>query len=137
MIETPGLLTPDQQIPLIFSAVLGYIVIFVTFGVAGLFYRAGVRNIAWSATTFDGQHQLLSDVSRTRYTWIAISNVLVTLLTFGLMRPWAAVRMARYTWQHTGVTFAGDVGELFGAIEAQGSAVGSEFMDFEGFDFGF
>ncbi|MGD9478005.1 UNVERIFIED_ORG: DUF898 domain-containing protein [Roseateles sp. XES5] len=137
MIETPGLLTPDQQIPLIFSAVLGYIVIFVTFGVAGLFYRAGVRNIAWSATTFDGQHRLLSDVSRTRYTWIAISNVLVTLLTFGLMRPWAAVRMARYTWQHTGVTFAGDVGELFGAIEAQGSAVGSEFMDFEGFDFGF
>ena len=111
--------------------------LFATFGIAGLFYRAGVRNIAWSATTFDGQHRLLSDVSRTRYTWIAISNVIVTLLTLGLMRPWAAVRMARYTWEHTGVTFTGDIGELFSRIEAQGSAVGSEFMDFEGFDFGF
>lgn len=137
MIETPGSLTPDEQVPLVFAAVIGYVLFFATFGVAGLFYRAGVRNIVWSATVFDGQHRLLSDVSRRRYTWIAISNVLVTILTLGLMRPWAAVRMARYTWEHTGVTFAGDVGELFGRIEQQGSAVGSEFMDFEGFDFGF
>ncbi len=137
MIETPGSLTPEQQIPLVISAVIGYVVLFATLGISGLFYRAGVRNIAWSATTFDGQHRMLSDVSRTRYTWIAISNVIVTLLTLGLMRPWAAVRMARYTWEHTGVTFVGDVGELFSKLEAQGSAVGAEFMDFEGFDFGF
>lgn len=137
MIETPGSLAPEQQVPLVFSIVIGYILLFATLGIAGLFYRAGVRNVAWSATAFDGRHRLLSDVSRTRYTWIAVSNVLVTILTLGLMRPWAAVRMARYTWEHTGVTFAGDVGELFSRIEEQGSAVGSEFMDFEGFDFGF
>lgn len=136
-IELPGSLTPDQQIPLVVSAVIGYIVLFATFGIASLFYRAGVRNVAWSATLFDGQHQLMSDVSRGRYTWIAISNVLVTIFTLGLMRPWAAVRMARYTWDHTGITFTGDVGELFSRIEEQGSAIGSEFMDFEGFDFGF
>ena len=137
MIETPGSLTPDQQIPLFFSIAIGYIVLFTTLGVAGLFYKAGVRNVTWSATTFDSQHTLMSDLSRTRYTWIAISNVLVTIFTLGLMRPWAAVRMARYTWAHTGVTFTSDVGELFSTLEAQGSAVGAEFMDFEGFDFGF
>lgn len=137
MIETPNLATVEQHYSLIISAVIGYIVLFATFGIAGLFYRAGVRNVAWTSTTFDGRHTLLSDVSRTRYTWIAISNVIITIITFGLMRPWAAVRMARYTYEHTGVNFAGDVGELFSNIEAQGSAVGSEFMDFEGFDFGF
>jgi uncharacterized membrane protein YjgN (DUF898 family) len=137
MIETPGALSPEQHIPLFIAGAIGYIVIFATFGIAGLFYRAGVRNIAWSATTFDGRHRLMSDVSRTRYTWIAISNVIVTILTLGLMRPWAAVRMARYTFEHTGVTFTGDIGELFSKIEEQGSAVGSEFMDLEGFDFGF
>ncbi|WP_440982925.1 YjgN family protein [Shinella sumterensis] len=114
-----------------------YIGFFVLFGVVGLFYRAAVRNIVWSATTFDGRHRLLSDMSRGRYIWIAVSNVIVTILTLGLMRPWAAVRLARYVYEHTGVTFVGDVGELFSAIEAQGSAVGAEFMDFEGFDFGF
>lgn len=137
MIESPDLLTPEQHVPLIISAIAGYVVLFASFGIAGLFYRAGVRNIAWSSTTFDGRHRLMSDVSRSRYSWIAISNLILTLLTLGLMRPWAAVRMARYGWEHTGVAFAGDVGELFGRIEAQGSAVGSEFMDFEGFDFGF
>jgi uncharacterized membrane protein YjgN (DUF898 family) len=137
MIETPGQLTPEEQVPVIASLFLGYVVLFASFGIAGLFYRAGVRNVAWSAATFDGGHRLSSDLSRTRYTWIAISNVIVTLITFGLMRPWAAVRLARYTWEHTGITFTGDVGELFSRIEEQGSAVGAEFMDFEGFDFGF
>ncbi|MCF3640814.1 DUF898 domain-containing protein [Rhizobium sp. TRM95111] len=137
MIETPGTLTPEQQIPLIASMVVGYIVLFAAFGIAGLFYRAGVRNIVWSSTTFDDRHRFMSDMSRMRFTWIAISNLIVTLLTLGLMRPWAAVRMARYTWQHTGVTIVGDIGALIGQIEQQGSAVGSEFMDIEGFDFGF
>jgi uncharacterized membrane protein YjgN (DUF898 family) len=137
MIETPGQLTPEEQVPVIASLFLGYVVLFASFGIAGLFYRAGVRNVAWSAATFDGGHRLSSDLSRTRYTWIAISNVIVTLITFGLMRPWAAVRLARYTWEHTGITFTGDVGELFSRVEEQGSAVGAEFMDFEGFDFGF
>ena len=73
--------------------VIGYIAFFSIFGVATLFYRAGVRNVAWSATTFDGKHQLTSDLSRGRYAWIAITNVIVTLFTLGLMRPWAAVRM--------------------------------------------
>ncbi len=117
--------------------VLGYILFFAIFGAAALVYRAGVRNVAWSAATFDGKHRLLSDLSRLRYTWIAISNVPVTLVTLGLMRPWAAVRMARYVNEHTGVRFDGNVGEIFAAIAQEGSAVGAEFMDIEGFDFGF
>ena len=77
-------------------AVFGYLAVLLSFGIAALFYRAGVRNIAWSSTVFDGKHVLKSDLSRFRYVWIAVSNVAVTLITFGLMRPWAAVRMARY-----------------------------------------
>ncbi|AUX75329.1 YjgN family protein [Sinorhizobium fredii] len=136
-IESPDLLPADMQMSLVTLMVLGYILFFAIFGVAALVYRAGVRNVAWSATTFDGKHRLLSDLSRLRYTWIAISNVVVTLLTLGLMRPWAAVRMARYVNEHTGVRFEGNVGEIFSAIAQEGSAVGAEFMDIEGFDFGF
>ncbi|MCO6421822.1 DUF898 domain-containing protein [Sinorhizobium meliloti WSM1022] len=117
--------------------VLGYLLLFAIFGLAALIYRAGVRNVAWSATSFDGRHRLLSDLSRLRYTWIAVSNLIVTLVTLGLMRPWAAVRMARYVNEHTGVRFEGDVGELLSQIAQEGSAVGAEFMDIEGFDFGF
>jgi len=136
-IESPDLIPAEMQVSIVVLVVLGYFLFFAIFGVAALVYRAGVRNVAWSAATFDGKHRLLSDLSRLRYTWIAISNVVVTLVTLGLMRPWAAVRMARYVNEQTGVRFDGNVGEIFSAIAQEGSAVGSEFMDIEGFDFGF
>jgi uncharacterized membrane protein YjgN (DUF898 family) len=66
-----------------------------------------------------------------------VSNVIVTVLTFGLMRPWAAVRLARYVNEHTAIRFDSDVGEILAAVEQEGTAVGAEFMEFEGFDFGF
>lgn len=115
----------------------GYVLVLLVYGVATLFYRAAVRNAVWSWSKFDEKHRFLSGLSRGRYTWIAISNLLVTILTLGLMRPWAAVRMARYTWEHTSVLVAGSVGILVSELEQQGSAVGAEFIEFEGFDFGF
>jgi uncharacterized membrane protein YjgN (DUF898 family) len=136
LLENPEL-PAEMQVSLGLLIALGYVLILAIFGTAALIYRAGVRNVAWSATTFDGKHRLLSDLSRLRYTWIAVSNFVVTLVTLGLMRPWAAVRMATYVNEHTGIRFDGNVGEIFSAIAQEGSAVGAEFMDIEGFDFGF
>lgn len=128
---------PELQFSAYMLVFLGYAILLTLFALVSLVYRAGVRNVAWSATTFDGKHRLLSDLPRLGYAWIAISNFVVTILTLGLMRPWAAVRMARYVNEHTAVRCEGNVGEIFDRIEAQGSAVGAEFMDIEGFDFGF
>lgn len=111
--------------------------LFIVYALAGLLYRAGVRNVSYSATLFDGKHNLLSDVPRGRYAWVAISNVIVTLLTFGLMRPWAAVRMAKFLAQHTALDVNGQLDAVLSEIKDEGSATGSEFMDVEGIDFGF
>ncbi len=119
--------------PIHFAVVL----IFIAYGVASLLYRIGVRNVVFSAATLDGKHRLVSDVPRLQYAWIAISNVIVTVLTLSLMRPWAAVRMARFMAIHTGVIVVGDLGEVLSSMEASGSAVSAEYLDLEGFDFGF
>jgi uncharacterized membrane protein YjgN (DUF898 family) len=110
---------------------------FIVYGLAALVYRAAVHNIVWSSMTIDGRHQLKSDLGRRRYAWIAISNLLVTICTLGLMRPWAAVRLARYIVEHTAVRVEGEIGDVATAIEATGAAVGSEYLSMEGFDFGF
>lgn len=104
---------------------------------ARLLYRAGVRNVVWSSTVFDGRHQLLSDLYRFRYLWIVVSNVAVTIVTLGLMRPWAAIREARYVASRTFVRFEGDIGEFLTSTAVMGAAVSAEFTDMEGFDFGF
>ncbi len=119
-----------------FMVFLPYVVLLL-YALATLVYRTGVRNVVLSAALLDGRHELLSDIPRLHYAWIAASNILVTVLTLGLMRPWAAVRMARFTNEHTGIRINGDPGEVMSQIEASGSAVSAEFLDMEGFDFGF
>jgi len=114
-----------------------FILVFVVYGAAALIYRIGVRNVVWSAAKLDGRHQLFSDVPPWTYVWIAVTNVIVTIFTLSLMRPWAAVRMARFITEHTGITVVGDLGEVLSSIEASGAAISAEYMDMEGFDFGF
>ncbi|MCQ1854627.1 YjgN family protein [Neorhizobium galegae] len=137
MRESAELTSTQMTVLSIAGLYAGVFIYFILYGVAGLFYRAGVRNVAWSAAQLDGRHQLVSDISRLRYAWIAISNVIVTVLTLGLMRPWAAVRMARYVNEHSGIRINGDPGEILSSIEASGAAISAEYMDMEGFDFGF
>lgn len=107
------------------------------YAVASIVYRVAVRNVVVNAMLFDNRHPLHSDLSRLTYFWIVISNTVVTLVTLGLMRPWAAVRESRYMVTHTGIVPQGDIGEVMASIQASGSAISAEYMDLEGFDFGF
>ena len=101
------------------------------------FFHISVRNIVLSATTFDKRHQLVSDIGRLRYLWIVASNFLVSIASLGLMRPWAAVREQRYKVSHTGILVEGEIGEVVAAIGNSGPAASEEFLEMEGFDFGF
>jgi uncharacterized membrane protein YjgN (DUF898 family) len=130
----------SEQQMMIFGLILIYAVvipIILLYVVAGIVYRVAVRNVVFNATLFDNTHPLYSDLSRLTYFWIVISNTVVTILTLGLMRPWAAVREARYLVEHTAILPQGDIGAIMASIEASGSAISAEYMDMEGFDFGF
>jgi uncharacterized membrane protein YjgN (DUF898 family) len=113
------------------------IAIFLVYALAGLFYSASVRNIVLNSTQLDNRHQLQSDLPRLRYVWVAVSNFFATVLSFGLLRPWAAVRMARLQTDHAGIAFDGEIGDVFSEIKSDESALGGEFMDLEGIEIGF
>lgn len=104
---------------------------------AGLYYRASIRNIVWSAATIDGRHQLRSNLGRRQYIWVVIVNTVLTLITLGLMRPWAAVQMQRFLAEHTAISVDGEIGVVFDQIRSTGSAISAEYLDVDGFDFGF
>ncbi|WP_288195069.1 DUF898 family protein [uncultured Phyllobacterium sp.] len=125
------------EVAFILLIYLLFVPVLLIYAVTGLLYSAGIRNAGLSATTFDDRHYLYSDMPRWTYAWVMISNLVVTIVTLGLMRPWAAIRLARFHADYTAIVFDGDVGEIFSDIKDSGSAVGSEFMDIEGIDFGF
>jgi uncharacterized membrane protein YjgN (DUF898 family) len=134
-----SLMTDANAPSLALIAIIYLIVIAVllVYALAGLFYRAAVRNIVLNTTQIEGGHQFGSDLPRLRYVWIVVSNFFATIFTFGLLRPWAAVRLARFEAEHTTLAINGEIGAVFSEIKSNESAIGGEFMDVEGIDIGF
>lgn len=126
--------SPYMIVLLIYGGMIPFILLYV---VCSLIYSAGVRNVVLNETLLDGRHSMSSRIDRGRYTWIWISNVVATVFTLGLARPWASIRMARYLAAATGLYATTQLDEFVGSIRQEGGAVGYEFMDVEGFDVGF
>jgi uncharacterized membrane protein YjgN (DUF898 family) len=118
----------------IYSAFVPFFLLYV---LVSLLYRAGTRNVALNETVIDGRHLMHSSIGRWRYAWIAVSNFFATIFTLGLLRPWAAVRMARYLAASTALHSAGSLDDYLSSVKDTAGVVGAEFMDIEGFDFGF
>lgn len=127
----------EPEVQIILAIYGAFIPAIVVWAVAAIFYRVGVRNVVMNATIFDNRHRLFSDIGRLRYFWIVLSNILVSIVTFGLMRPWAAVREHRYVITHSGIIVDGELGDVVASIQNSGSAITAEYLDLEGFDFGF
>lgn len=119
---------------LVYFALIPFLLMFA---LAGLIYRAGVRNVVFNATVFDGRHMLHSSVNRWRYLGIAVTNFLATVFSFGLARPWAAVRMAKFMAAATAIYAAGGLDHYVATELDEGAAAPAEYLDVEGFDFGF
>jgi uncharacterized membrane protein YjgN (DUF898 family) len=118
----------------LYAAMIPLVALFL---VVGVLYRAGVRNVAFNETVVDGRHAFVSSIHRGRYLWITASNLVATIGTLGLARPWAAIRMAAYLASVTALDTTGSLDAYFATLKAEGSATGAEFMDIEGFDVGF
>ncbi len=69
-------------------------------------------------------------------TWILISNALLTLLTLGLMYPWARVRRARYMAECITVIGPADIDAFQSLPVPSGNAIGEEVASFFDIDFG-
>ncbi len=98
---------------------------------SALFYSAGTRNIIFNGLTLDGTHRFRSSLHRLGYCWLVFSNLVVTLLTLFLMRPWAAIRSWRYMTERTSMMAVSDLGEFAGQAGGEGNVVAAEYADIE------
>ena len=124
----------------IIAAILSMVVIipvYLAFIVAFLAYAAVSRNVGFNSLTLQDGHQFRSTLTIGRYSWIMITNFLLTIITIGIYIPWAKVRIARYLAANTTMIANGDLDRFVaGQVDDRGVASG-EFLDIEGIDFGF
>ena len=99
-------------------------------------YSAFTRNAIYAGITLEGGHRFESTISPPRLIWIAISNAAVIVVSFGMLLPWARVRVAHYLCSQTWVEPASSLDEFIGEAESRQSAIGDAFMDIEGVDVG-
>lgn len=104
---------------------------------AGFIYRAYIRNAVYAAATVEGGHAFTSTVKPLALVGIAITNALAVMFSFGLMLPWAHVRMSRYLARNTYITVNGTLDAFVGAQEEHVGAFGDAFTDLEGIDVDF
>ena len=64
-----------------------------------------------------------------RMYWIALTSLVAIVLTFGLLIPWATIRMLRYRVERLTLLNADQLEALVGAQSAQVGAAGEEVSD--------
>jgi uncharacterized membrane protein YjgN (DUF898 family) len=85
-------------VPVVVSLLLFYLFALL----CGPYMTVRMNNLAWSATAFPGV-RIESGMRVGSYLRLQVVNVLLTLLTLGLFRPFAAVRTWRYRVAHVRV----------------------------------
>ena len=76
--------------------------------------------------TFDSQ------INPLKFVWISLSNLFLTLLSLGLLLPWAKVRMYKYLSAVTFVTAIANIDTFIDELNSNRSALGEAAADFEG-----
>jgi uncharacterized membrane protein YjgN (DUF898 family) len=110
-----------------------YVLLFL---VIGPWYSARVQNLVWNHTSL-GPHQFVSNVQARGLFWIYLSNFLGILLTLGLFKPFADIRLTRYRMEHVGIIPTGSLEEIAAGPQQEITATGEEAIGMFDFDISF
>lgn len=90
----PGMLV--SLTPLLLTA----LILYVMYLLAGPYMQVRITNLAWSNTSFSGV-RVRCTIPAAGYIRLQSANALLTIVTFGLYRPFAVVRAYQYRLAHT------------------------------------
>ncbi|CAN7265176.1 YjgN family protein [Massilia sp. LjRoot122] len=118
----------------VFVALLSVlIVLYLTYLVMGPYLVVRVSNLAWSNTAFPGI-RFRSTLPARAFMKLQTRNVLLTLLSLGLYRPFAVVNVYRFRLAHLHVEVDGDIEAACAHVATRGGAAGDSVADGFGID---
>jgi uncharacterized membrane protein YjgN (DUF898 family) len=100
-----------------------------------IYVNTRLTNYTWSATQV-GPHRFALDLRFGRMLWLWLSNLLAIILSFGLLIPWAQVRMARYRIERLQLTAAGTLDNVIAGDRQRLAATGDQLGEALGLDLG-
>ena len=113
------------------------VLLFILFAITGSYYRALTRNIMVGSLRLQSGIRFRSLVSGFVLAWIILSNLFLTIISLGLLHPWAQVRQYRYLTENTEIR---PISDLKGFIDRQlraGHSVGDAIGEAGGVEISF
>lgn len=118
----------------VFSPLIGVPAIFFAylyFGALFLGYiNSRVTNLTFNSATLAGQVSFVSTLLAGRLARIYLLNLVAIIFTFGLMIPWAAIRVARYRAECLALKSTTDLNAFVSEIGQSVGATGEEMGEF-------
>ncbi|MGZ0078936.1 YjgN family protein [Methylomonas sp. YC3] len=97
------------------------------------YVAARLQNLVWNSTQL-GPHGFQAQLQAREMLGIMFSNVLLTLLTLGLYKPFADIRLARYRIERVALLPRGNIDEFVAGLQTNTSAAGEELAEMFDFD---
>lgn len=91
--------------------------------IQGSLYRVTWANVAIGNSTFT------CDLNEWRYAWIVVSNWLARALSFGLLSPWAAIRLHKYKIESLSIVWQDDPNYILNLAQKDHPAFAEEMSD--------
>lgn len=101
----------------------------------GPYFASRLQNLVWGHTELAG-HRFGSNLGARGLLWVRLTNLLGILLTFGLFKPFADVRLARYRLEHMWLEPQGALDEFVRDAEQEAAAFGEEAAEIFDVDIG-
>lgn len=106
---------------------------YAAFLLIGPYLQAKVQNLVWNHTTL-APHRFRSNVKAGKLFVITITNLILTVLTLGLFRPFARVRSVRYRVESMTMLAVGNLDTFLAGEREQVDALGDAAVDWYDID---
>lgn len=100
------------------------------------YFAARMQQIVWSHTELGHGIRFAGHMRGSKLWGLVVGQTLLTVLTFGLYWPFAAVAIARYRVESIAIESLDPVGDVAGTMNVERRAAGDAALDFFGLDLG-
>ena len=108
----------------------------LAFLLIGPWFSARIQNLVWNHTAL-GENPLSSHVRARDLFWLYLTNFIAIILTLGLFKPFADIRLARYRLEHLAMHPKTSLDEISAGQLQSATATGEESADLFDFDISF
>ncbi len=121
-----GFATAPKKILVLVAMIYGLIILFALF--IGPYFSSRIQNLIWNKTRL-GDYQFNSHLQARTLLFIYTTNVLGIILTLGLYKPFASIRLLKYRLECLNVEIEGDLQTFVANQESDISATGEGAAD--------